>query len=114
MIPPPPSSPLFPSPTLSQPQGGPALARPRLHEHTASVARELQHSLLAVDPPDDPRYGVAAIYRLGVELLEVGGDWYDEFLVEPGVLAVVVGDVVGSGLGAASAMGQLRRAVRSE
>jgi hypothetical protein len=94
-------------------QGGLALDRARLHEHTASVARELQHSLLAVDPPADPRYGVDAIYRPGVELLEVGGDWYDVFLVEPGVLAVVVGDVVGRGLGAASAMGQLRSAVRA-
>jgi hypothetical protein len=94
-------------------QGGLALDRARLHEHTASVARELQHSLLAVDPPVDERYGVGAIYRPGVELLEVGGDWYDVFLVEPGVLAVLVGDVVGRGLGAASAMGQLRSAVRA-
>jgi hypothetical protein len=94
-------------------QGGLALDRARLFEHTAGVARELQHSLLAVDPPPDPRYGVGAIYRPGVEMLEVGGDWYDVFLVEPGVLALVVGDVVGRGLGAASAMGQLRSAVRA-
>jgi serine phosphatase RsbU (regulator of sigma subunit) len=46
-------------------------------------------------------------------MLEVGGDWYDAFLVEPGLLALVVGDVVGRGLGAASAMGQLRSAVRA-
>ena len=94
-------------------QAGLALDRARLYEHTAGVARELQHSLLAVDPPVDPRYRVGAIYRPGVEMLEVGGDWYDVFLVEPGVLAFVVGDVVGRGLGAASAMGQLRSAVRA-
>jgi hypothetical protein len=94
-------------------QGGLALDRASLYEHAAGVARELQHSLLAVDPPADPRYGVGAIYRPGVEMLEVGGDWYDVFLVEPGVLALVVGDVVGRGLGAASAMGQLRSAVRA-
>ena len=94
-------------------QAGLALDRARLYEHTAGVARELQQSLLAVDPPPDPRYGVGAIYRPGVEMLEVGGDWYDVFLVEPGVLAFVVGDVVGRGLGAASAMGQLRSAVRA-
>jgi hypothetical protein len=94
-------------------QGGLALDRARLYEHAAGVAHELQHSLLAVDPPADPRYGVGAIYRPGVEMLEVGGDWYDVFLVEPGVLAFVVGDVVGRGLGAASAMGQLRSAVRA-
>ena len=42
-----------------------------------------------------------------------GGDWYDAFLVEDGVLALVVGDVVGRGLHAATAMGQLRSAVRA-
>jgi serine phosphatase RsbU (regulator of sigma subunit) len=94
-------------------QAGLALDRSRLHEHNADVARELQHSLLAVDPPKDDRFDVSTIYRPGVEMLEVGGDWYDVFLAEPGVLAVVVGDVVGRGLGAASAMGQLRSAVRA-
>jgi serine phosphatase RsbU (regulator of sigma subunit)/anti-sigma regulatory factor (Ser/Thr protein kinase) len=94
-------------------QAGLALDRARLHELTAGVARELQHSLLAVEPPTDPRYCVAAVYRPGVEALEVGGDWYDTFLADDGVLSVVVGDVVGRGLAAASAMGQLRSAVRA-
>jgi PAS domain-containing protein len=94
-------------------QAGLALDRAVLYEHNADVARELQHSLLAVDPPPDPRFEVSATYQPGVEMLEVGGDWYDTFLVDRGVLAVVVGDVVGRGLGAASAMGQLRSAVRA-
>jgi hypothetical protein len=94
-------------------QAGLALDRAVLYEHNADVARELQHSLLAVDPPVDPRFEVSAEYRAGVEMLEVGGDWYDTFLVDRDVLAVVVGDVVGRGLGAASAMGQLRSAVRA-
>ncbi|MCW2666331.1 MAG: Serine phosphatase RsbU, regulator of sigma subunit, partial [Frankiales bacterium] len=94
-------------------QAGLALDRAELHEQSADVAHELQHSLLAVEPPDDNRFAVATAYRPGVELLEVGGDWYDVFLVEDGVLSVVVGDVVGRGLGAASAMGQLRSAVRA-
>ena len=94
-------------------QAGLALDRAHLYEHSADVARELQHSLLAVEPPDDRRFAVATAYRPGVELLEVGGDWYDLFLSTPEVLSVVVGDVVGRGLGAASAMGQLRSAVRA-
>ena len=57
---------------------------PQLYEHSASVAHELQHSLLAIDPPDDPRFAVATSYRPGVEMLEVGGDWYDVFLAERG------------------------------
>jgi serine phosphatase RsbU (regulator of sigma subunit)/anti-sigma regulatory factor (Ser/Thr protein kinase) len=94
-------------------QAGLALDRALLYEQSASVAHELQRSLLAVTPPTDTRFAVATTYRPGVELLEVGGDWYDVFLVEDDVLAVEVGDVVGRGLGAASAMGQLRSAVRA-
>jgi serine phosphatase RsbU (regulator of sigma subunit) len=94
-------------------QAGLALDRARLNEHNADVARELQHSLLAASPPQDPRFSVATIYRPGVELLEVGGDWHDVFLTQRGVLSFVVGDVVGRGLAAASAMGQLRSAIRA-
>ena len=94
-------------------QAGLAFDRAALYEQSASVARELQHSLLAVAPPDDPRFAVATAYRPGVEMLEVGGDWYDVFARSPDVLSVVVGDVVGRGLRAASAMGQLRSAVRA-
>lgn len=94
-------------------QAGLALERAQLYEQSANVARELQHSLLAGEPPADPRFSVATVYRPGVELLEVGGDFYDVFLAAEGLLAVVVGDVVGRGLAAASAMGQLRSAVRA-
>ena len=46
--------------------------------------------------------------------LEVGGDWYDAFWLEEGrSIALVVGDVVGRGIGAAATMGQLRSAVRA-
>lgn len=94
-------------------QAGLALDRARLYEQSATVAHELQHSLLAATPPVDPRFEVAAAYRPGIEALDVGGDWHDAFLADDGVLAVVVGDVVGRGLRAASAMGQLRSAVRA-
>ncbi len=94
-------------------QGGLALDRAQLFDRTADVAHALQQSLLAVDPPVDPRFAVAGLYRPGVALLEVGGDFYDVFSPRPGTLVVVVGDVVGRGLAAASAMGQLRSAVRA-
>lgn len=94
-------------------QAGLALDRAGTYEHSASVASQLQRALLAAEPPVDPRVQVASVYRPGVEALEVGGDFFDVFLVAPGVLAVVVGDVVGRGLGAATAMGQLRSAVRA-
>ncbi len=43
----------------------------------------------------------------------MGGDWYDTFRIAPDVLALSVGDVVGRGLAAATAMGQLRTAARA-
>ena len=94
-------------------QAGLALDRARSYEHTAGVAHDLQSSLLAVEPPQDERFEVATAYRPGVELLEVGGDWHDVFRGPDGRLCFVVGDVVGRGLQAASAMGQLRSAVRA-
>lgn len=94
-------------------QAGPALDRAGAYEHSASVASELQRALLPAEPPVDPRFEVAAVYRPGVETLEVGGDWWDVFVAADDVLAVVVGDVVGRGLGAATAMGRLSSAVRA-
>jgi serine phosphatase RsbU (regulator of sigma subunit) len=94
-------------------QAGIALERARLFDQHARVANTLQQSLLAADPPLDPRFDVATAYRPGVEGLDVGGDWYDVFLSDDDLLSVVVGDVVGRGLKAASAMGQLRSAVRA-
>ena len=82
-------------------------------DQKSSVAHELQLSLLALPPLDDARVVVTTEYRPGEQALEVGGDWYDAFLVEDGILAIVVGDVVGRGLHAATAMGQLRSAVRA-
>ena len=94
-------------------QVGLALDRAALYERSANVAHELQQSLLSSQTPQDPRFVVATTYRPGVVGLEVGGDWYDSFLPQDGTLSVVVGDVVGKGLGAASRMGQLRSAVRA-
>jgi serine phosphatase RsbU (regulator of sigma subunit) len=90
-----------------------ALERARLYEQARDVAHSLQRSLLAGAPLDDPRFEVATLYHAAVEHLEVGGDWHDAFALHGGGVGVVVGDVVGRGLAAASAMGQLRSAVRA-
>lgn len=43
----------------------------------------------------------------------MGGDWYDVLALPDGRLAVVVGDVAGHGMAAASTMGQLRNGLRA-
>ena len=85
----------------------------RLYEHERDVARALQHSLLARAPLSEPRLAVEAVYQPGVRGLDVGGDWHDAFMLPSGRVGVVVGDVVGRGLEAASTMGQLKSAVRA-
>ena len=90
-----------------------ALERARLLEEARDVAHTLQQSMLAGEPPQDPRYTVATLYRPAVAYLEVGGDWHDAFTLPGGKVGIVIGDVVGRGLPAASAMGQLRSAVRA-
>lgn len=90
-----------------------ALENARLYEQERTVAQTLQHSLLAGDPPTDPRFAVATRYRPAVATLDVGGDWHDTFWIGEGTIGIVVGDVVGRGIEAASAMGQLRSAIRA-
>jgi sigma-B regulation protein RsbU (phosphoserine phosphatase) len=85
----------------------------KARDRARDVAHTLQRSLLAGLPLRDPRFEIATLYRSAVEHLEVGGDWHDAFTLAGGRVGIVVGDVVGRGLRAASAMGQLRSAVRA-
>ena len=43
----------------------------------------------------------------------LGGDWFDAFVLPDDRLGIVMGDVTGSGLGAAVVMGRLRSALRA-
>jgi hypothetical protein len=94
-------------------QGGVALDRAVLHEQSVSVAHELQRAMLTEHLPEIEGAGISTDYRPAERSLEVGGDWYDAFLVDDTTLALAVGDVVGHGLQSAIAMGQLRTVVRS-
>jgi serine/threonine-protein kinase RsbW len=95
-------------------RAGLALENARLYEQERQVARTLQRSLLAGDlPGGDKRFAVETYYQPGGRDIEVGGDWYDAFLITMDKLALVSGDVVGRGIDAATTMGQLRSAVRA-
>jgi PAS domain S-box-containing protein len=90
-----------------------AIQRMRLFEREHLIARQLQRSLLPEALPRLPGVQTAARYLPGGAGTEVGGDWYDAVALPSGKLLLVVGDVAGRGIGAASTMGQLRSAVRS-
>src|SRR6266542_5830845 len=83
-----------------------------LYERERAAARTLQRSLLPETLPNPPGLRVAARYR-PARGGEVGGDWYDSFMLPTGSIAVAIGDVVGRGLSAASSMGKLRNALRA-
>jgi serine phosphatase RsbU (regulator of sigma subunit) len=63
--------------------------------------------------PDIPGLRVAARSRPADSTIRVGGDWYDVISLPSGDVGLVVGDVVGHDLEAATAMGQLRAALRA-
>ncbi|MET0819439.1 MAG: SpoIIE family protein phosphatase [Aeromicrobium sp.] len=94
-----------------------ALAEARAREEAAqrehSIAEQLQRSLLPAETFEIEHLDVATYYRAGVEGTYVGGDWYDIIHLDGRRTAMVMGDVMGRGVRAASVMGQLRSAVRA-
>lgn len=85
----------------------------RLYSEQHSVAQALQQSLMLESLPDLPGLEVAARYEPGVEGIDVGGDWYDVIPRDGGRVLVVVGDVSGRGVQAATVMAQLRHSIRA-
>lgn len=90
-----------------------AIRRAQLHEQEHRIAVELQKGLLPNELPRITGITVAAHYEAAGVTAEVGGDWYDAFGLPGGRLGVVVGDVAGRGIPAASTMGQLRTLTRA-
>lgn len=90
-----------------------ALERARLYEREHRVAETLQRALLPDRLADAPRVRTAARYLPGTEGVAVGGDWYDVFALDAGRIGIVLGDVAGKGVGAATVMGRLRNALRA-
>ncbi len=78
-----------------------------------SVSEVLQRSVLPDELPSVPGVDLAVVYLPATEGVEVGGDWYDAFPLGEGLLGVVIGDVVGHNLASASAMNQVRNALRA-
>lgn len=90
-----------------------AVERATFYEREHRTAETLQHSLLPGQLPQPPGLVLAPRYLPAGSGLRVGGDWYDAFEVPDGRLAVVVGDVMGKGVGAAAGMGRVRSALRA-
>jgi PAS domain S-box-containing protein len=77
------------------------------------IAETLQRALLPQDLPSVEGLAFAARYLPAEVGFKAGGDWYDVIPLANGDVGLVIGDVAGHGLEAASVMGQLRMAVRA-
>lgn len=90
-----------------------ALERAELLQSRREVAHVLQAAMLTDLPTVDGLHLDAAYAPASVGE-DVGGDWYDAFAVDDaGTLAVVIGDVTGHDMDAATRMGQLRSMLRA-
>jgi PAS domain S-box-containing protein len=72
------------------------------------VVWALQRSMLPARLPLLPQVRMAAHYLVAGDENAAGGDWFDALALDGDRVAVMVGDVVGHGPGAAGVMGQLR------
>ena len=83
------------------------------YESERQLAHALQSVFLPSFLPAVDGLAIEAVYRPAAGARDVGGDWYDAFVLPSGVLAFTIGDVAGHGLGAATAMVRVRETVRT-
>lgn len=90
-----------------------AIENANVYERERNAAQQLQSELLPAQLPQVAGLSLATRYIPGEQGARVGGDWYDVIALDEDRVAMVVGDVMGRGISAASAMGQLRIGVRA-
>ncbi len=89
------------------------IGRARIFDEQSTIAHLLQRSLLPAGLDEVPGVAVAARYVPSSRMAEVGGDFYDVVALSHGKVALVIGDVEGHDMRAATVMGQLRNALRA-
>jgi serine phosphatase RsbU (regulator of sigma subunit) len=90
-----------------------AIDNARSFRQQARLSRSLQSSLLPPTLPDIPGLELAARYAAGSAGLDVGGDFYDVFPIDTHRSVMVVGDVCGRGVDAATTASLVRHTFRS-
>jgi sigma-B regulation protein RsbU (phosphoserine phosphatase) len=81
-------------------------------ESELRIAREIQMSMIPKTFPPFPEKQEFDIYALLKPAREVGGDFYDFFLLDENRLCFVVGDVSGKGVPAALEMSIIRKLIK--
>jgi hypothetical protein len=84
----------------------------RLYAEQHGIAQSLQQALLPDELPKIDGLRLAGLYDAGAPGIDVGGDWYDMIRLSSRRLLLVVGDVSGRGIRAATAMASVRSAIQ--
>jgi PAS domain S-box-containing protein len=92
---------------------GVATKNAETYENERRVADSFQRAALPAELPRHPRVEFDAVYEAGQSEAQVGGDWYDAFMLVDGRVVVSIGDVCGNGLAAAVTMGLVRQSIRA-
>jgi serine phosphatase RsbU (regulator of sigma subunit) len=90
-----------------------SLERARMFEFQRALATELQRGMLPRGKLTAPGLTIATRYQAATSGIEIGGDFYDVVQLKDGRVALVIGDVEGHNLLAASLMGRLRSTVHA-
>ncbi len=90
-----------------------AIERARLYDRQLSVTEALQQAILPRHLPTVAGVDLTARYLPAGRDVDVGGDWYDALALPDDSLMLIVGDVGGHGLRAATVMAELKHAARA-
>ncbi|MFH1744358.1 MAG: SpoIIE family protein phosphatase, partial [bacterium] len=82
-------------------------------ESELKIAREIQESILPRTFPPFPNRNEFDVYAVNVPAKEVGGDFYDFFLIDEDTVGFVIADVSGKGVPAALYMAVSRTLLRA-
>jgi serine phosphatase RsbU (regulator of sigma subunit) len=89
------------------------LERARLRDAERELAAELQRGLLPRALAEPHGLTARARYLPATDGMQVGGDWYELITLAADRVGLVIGDVQGHNVHAATTMGQLRNALRA-
>jgi serine phosphatase RsbU (regulator of sigma subunit) len=92
---------------------GRILDRIKFQQARVELAAALQRQVLAAELPVLPCLRAAGRYAPARAGLDIGGDWYDGFLMPDGSVGFAIGDVQGHDVEAAALMGQVRTCLRA-
>lgn len=99
--------------SLALRQGARAREQLTAIQHELGIAAQIQQSMLPKVFPAFPDRHEFSLYATMFAAKEVGGDFYDFFLIDPNRLGFVIGDVSGKGVPAAIFMAVSRTLLRA-